>query len=268
MSPRTSARICRSGTDPTTSIASTRRSLSAPIARPSILSPEAGRAGLTALMSSVLRPSSSSTSPARSTTSTSSGLRRSATRTPMVLDRVLDNDCAARFIRYPEFVSGLVDPTALVLTHHRLTAHHQRDQRLRHPARSATSRIVGRRPFVSPCAALYGPPGGVALFRPVQYDTSTRYVKTLFRRQHQRESATCGHDPSALPRWRLALLNRGDATEKIKDRGRLGGVVANRPGQPAAGVRPDHRRAFNYRTGPKRSMRGSPLHEHQLDLSK
>ena len=54
---------------------------------------------MTALMSSVLRPSSSNTWPARSTTSTSNGFRRSATRTPMVLDRVLDNERAARFIR-------------------------------------------------------------------------------------------------------------------------------------------------------------------------
>ena len=173
MSPRTSARPCRSGTDPTTSIASTRRSLSAPIARPSILGPEAGRAGLTALMSSVLRPSSSNTSPRLLD-------HVDQQRVPEIGDQNADGfgprvgQRPRRQVHpVPELVGGLLDPTALVLTHHRLTAHHQRDQRLRHPG--PLGNITDRGPTavrLAVCRHLWTSPGAAARFGPVQYDTS------------------------------------------------------------------------------------------------
>ena len=91
----------RSGTDPTTSIPSAPRSLIAPIALWSIRGPLCPFAGWTALVMSVLSPASSRISAALSTTSTSSGLRKSETRTPTVIERTADKERAAKLVGIP-----------------------------------------------------------------------------------------------------------------------------------------------------------------------
>ena len=206
-------------------------------------------------MSSVLRPSSSSTWPARSTTSTSNGFRRSATSTPMVLDRVLDNERAARFIRYPS-------SSAACWTRRRLSSRTIGSPRITSetsdfdtPARSATSRIVGRRPFVSPCADIDGPPGRRCSFLDRSNMTRpTRHVKMLFQRQLDRRvergmARRSAHDASASP----TRLNSGFCEEEDRHCRRDSRVATARH------VRATRRRqgealrheSFNCRTGPK-----------------
>src|SRR3954447_21541529 len=156
MSPTILASALRSGTDPTTSIPSTPRSLSAPTARLSIRGPPGPFDACTALVIKGLKPASSRISPTCSTMSVSSGLRRSALRTPTVFVRTADSERAATLIRYPS-------SSAACCTRRRWPAATQRSPRSTNdtsdfdtPARSATSRMVGRRSV--PPASLILPP--------------------------------------------------------------------------------------------------------------
>src|SRR5918995_2699104 len=144
-SPTTSASRARPGTDPTTSRPSTRRSRRAPIPPTSSRGWPPALEGSTALVSSVVSRASSSAWPTASTMSMDQGLRRSAARTPTVPDRTADSERAAQLVRYPS-------SAAACWTRRRLSSRTSGSPRmtsdtsdLETPARTATSRIVGRR---------------------------------------------------------------------------------------------------------------------------
>src|SRR5215218_8900249 len=158
-SPTASASRARSGTDPTTSRPSTRRSRRAPTTPTSSSGRPAAPEGSTALVSRVVSRASSSAWPTASTTSIDQGLRRSAASTPTVPDRTADSDRAAQLVRYPS-------SAAACWTRRRLSSRTSGSPRmtsdtsdLETPARSATSRMVGRRGGPATGSAMAGPRG-------------------------------------------------------------------------------------------------------------
>src|SRR5918992_1217723 len=138
---RTASALAR----PSVRAPTTRRSRSAPITPTSSRGWLAALEGSTARVSGVDSRASSSTWPTASTMSIDQGLRRSAARTPTVPDRTADSERAAQLVRYPS-------SAAACWTRRRLSSRTSGSPRmtsdtsdLETPARSATSRIVGRR---------------------------------------------------------------------------------------------------------------------------
>ena len=104
-----------------------------------------------------------------------------------------------------EFVGGLPNPSPLVLAHHRLAAHHQRDQRLRHPG--PLGDVPDRGSTAVRLAASRHQGASRASWRsvgPVQYD-----------RVHVRPSRCCFAVPSAEGRRGAANLDMLQSTYRL-----------------------------------------------------